>query len=406
MIYQQYLKKLVLFLIIFAFPLGGNWMFLYNSGELLPIEEIVDKQLASEKYCVVGLATRNQGYYYKKTMYEKVKPDVLVLGSSRVMQFRQGFFSASMVNAGGAMSSINEGFSYVKDAFSIHRPKLIILGLDYWWFNENALPPTTQIKPPLPLSHHISLRSYLLPYKWLWQKKITVSQYVERVNPFFLLPHGFNNGIGVDGGINQNGFAKDGSYVYSKTITGKEKNIDDKFELSFDSIEHNGPRFEYGKHVNNTHFNNFIHMVKFIQQHNVKVVLFIPPLAPSVAKKMDGFKNEYLFIEELRDRIKAAGLTYQDFHHPSQIATNDCEFIDGIHGGDVTYARILSFLAEQNAPLKSYINTATLDNITKYYNNIAMVPHKSISSHEVDFLHLGCDKSTQYALAAQHFQHF
>src|ERR1700722_4483896 len=137
MIHLQYIKKVLLFLAIFAVPIGSNGLFLFNSGELLSDKDIADKQLASEKNCIVGLATRNSGYYYKQEMYRKIKPEILILGSSRVMQYRKEFFSRSMLNAGGAMNSINEGFSFVTDSFNEVAPKVLIMGLDYWWFSAN-----------------------------------------------------------------------------------------------------------------------------------------------------------------------------------------------------------------------------------------------------------------------------
>lgn len=394
--YRKYLKQLILFLFLLALPICGNWFFLFNSGELLPIESIVEQQTSANGNCIVGLATRNQGYYYKKALYQKIKPQILVLGSSRVMQFRRSFFTKSMINAGGAMNSVNEGLSFLKEALADTTPEIVIIGLDYWWFNENALEPSLEVKPPPKLSHAISLRSYLLPYKWLWQKKVTLKDYFARMNPLYSFFDESSAGIGVDGIFNQNGFASDGSYVYTKTITGKEKNIDDRFELSINNISHNGPRFEYGSQVNPIHFNHFVEMLKLLEQKRVKVFLFIAPLAPKIANKMDEYKNEYAFIAALREELNKAGIVFADFHHPNLLAATDCEFIDGIHGGDLVYAKILKYLAKQNETLGSYLDHTYLDGVINHYHDIAMIPEGENDLVEIDFLHLGCDKSTQF----------
>ncbi|MCS5712308.1 hypothetical protein [Candidatus Berkiella aquae] len=396
MMYNQYLKTLVIFIILFALPICGNWLFLYNSGELLPVEEIAHKQCVNNQQCIVGLATRNQGYYYKKALYQETKPKVLILGSSRVMQFRKAFFSQSMINAGGAMNSINEGLSFLRDVLKESTPEAVIIGLDYWWFNQNALEPSLAVKPPPKLSHTLTLRSYLLPYKWLWQQKITLGQYVQRMNPLYSFLEHAEYGIGVDGIFYQNGFAEDGSYVYTKTITGREKNIDDKFELSFTSMAQNGPRFEYGDSIDATHFEQFKEIVKLLEGNKIKVYFFIAPLAPRIANKMDEYQKEYAFIATLRSTLTAAGISFMDFHHPDLIGATDCEFIDGIHGGDLVYAKILRSLAATHPTLNAYVDHQYLTQVTHYYRDIAMIPPQNVQQTEIDFLHLGCDKSTQY----------
>ncbi len=393
--HKKYLRKFLLIWVLLAIPICGNWLFLFNTGELLPIEEIVDKQLSSNNNCIVGLATRNQGYYYKKEMYQRIKPEILVLGSSRVMEFRKDFFSRRMLNVGGSMGSINEGFSFVKDVFEEHIPETVILGLDYWWFSERADYPSQEIKPPLKLSHHISIRSYLLPYKWLWQKKITFSQYVNKVNPLHLLNKNYDMGIGVDGNLNKNGFASDGSYFYTKYITGREKSLDEKFQYYFQLIKQNDIRFENGSFVNDIHFQNLLNLLDFFKQNKVRVIVFIPPLAPSVVEQMKDFS----LIADLRKRLKQADIAYYDYHDAQAIHANDCEFVDGTHGGDVLYARILADIAHHENLLKQYVNAEYLDTIMKNYRNIAMIPLSDITNEpEIDFLGMGCDKSSQYSL--------
>lgn len=397
MMHNNYLIKCLFFVCLLALPICGNWLFLFNNGELLPVEQIAQKQMAAKQTCIVGLATRNQGYYYKKALYEQRYPQVLVLGSSRVMQFRQAFFAKRMMNAGGAMNSINEGLSFLREALSQSKPEIVILGLDYWWFNSNAIEPSLIVKPPPQLSHAISLRSYLLPYKWLWQNKISLTQYLKGINPFYPLLINEEQGIGVDGIFYRNGFAQDGSYVYTKTVIGREKNIDDEFALSFRSMAENGPRFEYGEKVSPLHFNQFLEIIKLLNDKQVKFYVFIAPLAPSIAHKMDEYQKEYAFIADLHVQLTNAGIPFADFHHAEQLAATDCEFIDGIHGGDLVYAKILKALASSQPSLTAYLDQQYLDMVTQYYHDIAMIPPADIRQSEVDFLHIGCDKSTQHA---------
>lgn len=391
--YQTYIKKMLLFLVLFALPICGNWLFLLNSGELLPIKEIVNRQLQTGENYLVGLATRNQGYYYKREMYFQHKPTVFVHGSSRVMQFKKDYFSHSMFNSGGTMSSVNEGYSFIKEVFAKHKPEIMIMGIDYWWFNKNVIAPTTTIKPPLELSHRISFRSYLLPYKWLWQGKINFAEYFQQMDPLNLLRNTYPRGIGVDAIVNRSGFAPDGSYVYTKYVIGKEPSIDPHFSHNLALIKMNDPHFEQGAVVDETHFKNFMDMLAYLQEQNVKVILFIPPIAPTVT----GHLQNFTLIEDLRKKLNKAGILYYDFHDPKFLSINDCEFLDGTHGGEVLYARILEWMADHEPQLKHHLRNEYVHAVGKYYRNLAMIPNEITSSPEIDFLGIGCGKENQYA---------
>ncbi len=391
--YKSYLKYFILFFALFCIPLGSNWLFLLNSGELLSVDEIVKNQFSSQNITLVGLATRNQGYYYKKVLFEKNMPSVLVLGSSRVMQFRQSFFNEKMITSGGAMSSLTEGFSYINEIFNIKAPKIVIIGLDYWWFNENESPVLADIKPPIELSSKISLKKYILPYIWLWKGKISLNDYFRIVNPKNLFNSILSNGIGVDAILNKTGFGPDGSYYYTKNVIGKEKSHDERFNTSLNNIENSLLRFGYGEHIHTVHLKNFINLINYIESFGTHVILFIPPMAPTVVDKMNAFSENYKFIDELRYNLSVNGLKYFDFHDPRMLNTSNCEFIDGIHGGDVVYARILKYMAERSPMLKNYLNIDYLDNLTSNYGELAMIPNYYITNQpEIDFLKLGCSK--------------
>ena len=63
-------------------------------------------------------------------LIKQVKPEIIALGSSRVMQFREDSFNKKFVNAGGAMNSLSE-FNFFEKMYEFHNPKYIILGLDF-----------------------------------------------------------------------------------------------------------------------------------------------------------------------------------------------------------------------------------------------------------------------------------
>ena len=84
-------------------------MFLYLVGEYTSSENIVLHQRSQSYKSIYGSALHNNTAEYKRDLLKQVQPEVVVLGSSRVMQFRRHMFSVETVTLGGAMSSILEG---------------------------------------------------------------------------------------------------------------------------------------------------------------------------------------------------------------------------------------------------------------------------------------------------------
>ena len=84
---------------------------IYASGEWRTEEEIAAKVAAGEP-AFFGLAYRDNTRYYKHLVANGLGADLLVLGTSRSMQFHSEFFTTdSFYNAGGGAGYVNE-FQY------------------------------------------------------------------------------------------------------------------------------------------------------------------------------------------------------------------------------------------------------------------------------------------------------
>ena len=59
------------------------------------------------------------------------------------MQFREESFNENFITTGGAMNHLNEGYLFLEEMTKVHKPEIIILGLDFWWFNENYYQPNS-----------------------------------------------------------------------------------------------------------------------------------------------------------------------------------------------------------------------------------------------------------------------
>src|SRR5690349_19066660 len=129
------------FLIGFAVPCAVAALFvafslgvLYSNGEQYGPDEAA--RLQQEQGGLYGSALTYRPYPYKLERYRLVQPDVAVIGSSRAMAFLAAGFAAPEINLGGAVNKMYEGENLVADILAAHKPKLVIMTIDYWWFNK------------------------------------------------------------------------------------------------------------------------------------------------------------------------------------------------------------------------------------------------------------------------------
>ncbi len=366
-----------------------SYTILASVGEQYAIDEIVRKQheqFKNNNTCLYDSALNNISDIYKLEIYKYVRPDILVLGSSRVLQFRPNMFSVPMVNAGGGMGSVAQGYQFLTEALKEHRPKHIIMGVDFWWFNEefDKVENIDFILPQFSNSIY-ELNNYLLPFKWLYDGKINIRNLKE---------YSSNCHFGAIASERQDGYGPFGSYYYNSVVFGKNNSNDEGFKNTLRRIEEGNDRFQYGAKVSQGHYENFIKLMEMIKEEGLEVTIIFPPLASIVYEAMKNIENKYAYVWELEDMIinQYDGFS---FHDSSLVSVSDCEFIDGFHGGDVVYARILNNLKSKRSELSQYIN---IDEVTQIENNRkgnAYDGHYDFYQHvkEIDFLKLNCRKN-------------
>jgi len=391
--FRSYLLKILLFLIPGIGFLLLNYLFLRNTGELLSLPKLVQRQQTDSGSCVYGTAIHDDTFYYKLEEYAYRKPDVAVLGSSRVMQLQEDFFSGSFFNFGGSMSSINKGEQLFRSMIARHKPKLILVGIDFWWFNSQfaAVKYSDHLFPP---QSRFQLKYLFEPVSFLFQGKISISRYVRTLLHPPFPPAGDLCCIGVSACFTGVGYDPDGSYEYGNMLIGKApENADEKFADTINRIRTGSNRFEYADRVDSTHWAHFLNFVHDMQAEGTEVVLYFPPLAPTAYREIDRERTHYGYFAELRQLLHQANLTFYDFEDPSTISTIDCEFIDGFHSGAVTSARLLLTMAQIDPKVRPFVDTRALQQIISQNQGKATVEDPRVmTDHEVDFLNIGCKK--------------
>ena len=126
-------------LAVMGFPVGV----LILSGELSPVWVVVLLNNGSSRF-LYGPAYSNPVFYYKMNEVAAQRPEIMALGSSRVMQFRRDSFREprQFYNAGGAVGRLDQFLPFMLRVSK--KPAIIVIGIDQYLFNENFLKNATR----------------------------------------------------------------------------------------------------------------------------------------------------------------------------------------------------------------------------------------------------------------------
>lgn len=389
MSHRSYLLTFGLCLLVVAGIAGMNALYLRQAGEFLSIAEIVAKQQADPGFCIYGTALHDDTFSYKQETYAVRQPQVVAVGSSLMMELRERFFRGSFYTMGGTMDSIVNGTHAITLLTQEHRPTVLLLGIDWWWFRA-GVDPYRRSRPPLEINR-FTPEKIIRPLQWMWSGKLSLSEYLTTATG---TQEESACAIGVQSKELRRGFAPDGSYYYTSLITGQVP-AEPGFAPELTAIRDATGRFAAGSTLNEDSVRDFVALIQGLQKQGVHTMLFFQPVAPIVWAEMQRHPEQFAYIGALQRSLSEAGIAYENFLDATALGSPDCEFIDGIHGGDVTYARVLRRLydRETDPTIRSLFAIDTIDATIADNAGLAMEKDPRVTTRpETDFLGLGCEK--------------
>ena len=388
-------RRYVVFLGVFTAPLlillGLNFLFLRNAGELLSVEEILDRQQDPSQFCLYGTALKSQTFAYKMEGIRRTRPDVIALGSSRSLAFRERFFRDAFYNMGSSMTNLNEGLDVADGILTgSHPPKTVILSLDFWWFSEAFTPPVAY-RPRQELLH--SFEGYFLfkPFQWLAEGKITITDYV---NTIMGTDRAEPCNIGILALKRRNGLAPDGSRYEPDAVTSLENFQDGVFD-EVKEIHDGTGRYAYADAAHPLHVETLLQLIQKFRDRGIEVVVVLPPFPSSVVAAFQEEAAHYGVFDSLRNTLRDKNIPFFDATDPAIFGSSDCEFLDGVHGGDVAYARLVLWIdaERKKSGFPPIGNTVLLQKLIAENAGYALAKDPRVTADaEVDFLHMGCKK--------------
>jgi hypothetical protein len=310
-----------------------------------------------DKNSIVGFAYNGASFFpYKKLLVEHDKPDVITLGTSRVMQFRNVLFSTStvFVNAGGAGKNVDDMALFIQTLQKPY-PKIIILGLDKEVLGSVSRGEDhSSMYPPLraaTLAVSMGRRIYLDTLRGLIKYPQIHALSQESGN------------IGLQAIVHGDGFRRDGSYSYTSIHNSTERvaYVEQEVATRLHDLEENSPVLNESVVKNNLEkLHTILHEC---EEKGITVIGFMPPYPEPLYKNLASNSSYQDLSVKLEDIFSDHSAYLYNAEDITRYGGTPSEFVDGIHATDKMYAKIVLDLARAHSPLSGYVDTRYVERI-------------------------------------------
>ncbi len=362
---RSFAVRVLLFVTPIAIVLALPIYVLVLGGEMSPLDldSVARRHEVTKELVLFGPAYTNINKPYKVRAATGAKARVLVVGSSRSMQFRASFFprDVSFYNAGGSVSKIGHLRKLLERFPKERQPEIVFVALDQWFFN-----PKTEASFEAEWDAQVDAKNDVLGvFQSSW-----ANVYADFVAGKFTLAQiasSRHEAIGINAIVLENGFRNDGSYFYGAVTNHPENpnaDPDRRFALSLARARAGSTRFEYASQVD---AGVVVELGRFLDEaksRGIHVVGFLTSYAPTVIGEMRAIgKSSY--IEQIDPTVRplfaARGFSFFDFTDLSPLGSSDQEFIDGVHASEYAHLRMVRAMLEADSTLARYTSRAHID---------------------------------------------
>lgn len=343
--------------------IGFGVICLYKAGELYSFSSYIHP-LQQDQLFGLGYSYYDKSYKFHMTN-EVEHPEVLALGSSRIMQVKRSIVSPdySFYNAGGAIQNARELPLFISKLHD--SPKLILVNIDQWWFNRDYIAEDQPFSPSV----------YDDEPEWDMSKlgRFICDFYTDLVKGKINLIKVFSsNHIGLNAICNENGFAADGSRYQGDMIIAPEIQEDYNFKNVLGRIRDGNQRFQYGDQADSAMVSVVDDFLNQCVARKIKVVAFLPPFAPYVYQRMQetgkfGYMSKlYDMLRPLFDRHE--GCSLYDFTDVTDTGAHNYDFDDGFHGSEIIYNGMIRQMVRQDSTLAPFfVSEQEMDRLDSVY---------------------------------------
>lgn len=376
------MKKFFVNSIIFVFPflilLGLPFLVFVKAGEFIPVDRVVSLQHDLKKTVLFGQAytdsRRDQEYKIKATLARR--PEVLMIGTSRVLGYRSIFFKDQDVfyNAGRSINYMSDLNYFLERIPSNQTPRLFILSLDQNFFFDER-------QPDPEYNSYENVMALFLKHNWRLVYK-DYFQHKFKIGDLFQLSDTMD-AIGLNATVNQKGFRNDGSYYYGDMVNNSQAEAEAagrKQEVVSLITPQSFCTNYYGTIILPEVIFELRKFLETSQKRGVTVIGFISPYSPGIYGKIQSFNDACSRAAGNLDQNVGAlfaqyNARFVDASDVTRFGGSDTEFFDAGHYSEKLSLRLLIALAEASPELKYYLDVPFLrEQLKASQNNFTVFP--------------------------------
>ncbi len=360
---QKFSSRFFSFIFYYVLAALFTIIIFYKSGEIFWLNKTLDAQVNDRRNFIYGAAYSNLPHYFKFAATKNISPDILVIGSSRVMQFRSSFFSDSIpfYNAGGVFSRLTQIRSFLESLPSSRLPGVIIIGLDQWWFSAQY---DYLTKTPNDLIYHQYswLNNWEALSKWqqfyfdCWSGKISW-------NHWCLKKSNNTEWYGLAALIEQSGIRKDGSREYGDKLNNR-LSVKDSFQQKPNNELSGVALFNFLETIDKNAIDELRLLLLFCKINNISVSGFLPPVHDDLLiqfeKQLKNYTCFFHLQESLNPVFRENGFRIYDFTRLKSYGSNNDEMIDALHAGEKSALKLYLQLLRTDTYLNQYSDSTYL----------------------------------------------
>ncbi len=323
---KKFIIKVFFFLLPIVSILGVYEYLMLNLGEVCRISKVFELQEGNNSLFMRKYLSQEFNSY-KIYGIKKQEPEVLVVGSSRVMQIKGDYFKGKFYNAGGLIQNHKDLNKFLTNKVNAD---CIIIGIDSWWYKKNNIEnASTWIEDNIE------------------EEVFTKARYnsVKKIKNIFLdfLAKRISNNIGASAQLSNGGFRIDGSMKIPDErinfLIKENKFIDTEEPPVYKRIQEGiTSSFSISK-IDTTEFLHSANLIKLLAEQGKEVVVYLPPFSTesyNLFKSTPAQDNFYQFTTDFIPKtLSALDINFIATESPNDYDLDDTYFIDGFHPSEI-----------------------------------------------------------------------
>lgn len=356
---NQYLR-FWLKLALYVFPFAVGFLALTGAlvyiGESMPLRWVVWHQQRDD--VLFRYRYGNRDLDFKQLSVNVRQPEVLALGSSRILQFRSGFINRNpdvFYNAAGPAWRLPDVLDFMKGLDDDALPEILILSVDLPWFHEGYGAGTGFDDVNDFENLFLVNRSFIqdvLEGERFDRDDFDTSAYLQRLEP--------GRGglaLGMRAIRDGHGFRSDGSEQYGDFLIAGWLWYEQQRQNHLDWMREGDEIYVFGDEFSEDRLNMLNDLLAFATERGIYVVGYLPPHMPSLWEEMEA-RGNHRFMDKLRDILPGVfeeyGYPFFDYSNGAWIGLTDDDFFDGWHVSELGNLRLYVHLLEFVPQLHAY----------------------------------------------------